>query len=75
MPLKDDSRKRDRKGRFSKYDHREQADRGHRAHENLLQTGVRRMRWLVGGFFRSIGRLFGRGCRKLVAACSLRRRR
>ncbi|OLZ39066.1 hypothetical protein A6E15_19065 [Natrinema saccharevitans] len=52
----DDGRKRDRNGRFSKYDSRKQAERGKRAHENWLQTKFRRFRSFLGGLIPGRGR-------------------
>ncbi|APX98543.1 hypothetical protein BB347_17710 (plasmid) [Natronorubrum daqingense] len=49
MMIGRDERKRDRSGKFSKYDSDKQADRGHRAHENWIQTQFRRLRWRLGG--------------------------
>lgn len=51
-----DDRKRDRKGRFSKWDSREQADHGKRAHENWFQTKFRRFRWFLGSLMPGRGR-------------------
>lgn len=51
-----DGRKRDRKGRFSKWDSDEHADHGHRAHERWFQTQFRRLRWFVGGLLPGRGR-------------------
>jgi len=45
----DNDVKRDRNGRFSRYDSSKQADRGKQAHENRLQTAVRRVRSFCGG--------------------------
>jgi len=48
--------KRDRKGRFSRWDSRKQAERGKRAHENRLQTALRRLRSFFGGLIPGRGR-------------------
>lgn len=44
---RDDDRKRDRKGRFSRYDSTKQKDRGKQAHENWFQTRFRRAKWCL----------------------------
>ncbi|APX00200.1 hypothetical protein CHINAEXTREME_20525 (plasmid) [Halobiforma lacisalsi AJ5] len=47
MIRRKDDRKRDRNGRFAKYDSEKQRDRGKQAHENWFQTQFRRLWWAV----------------------------